>query len=60
MWGIHVLTNLIPSTVLHRERLTRPLATLYRILCTVDDGLRRLPGATRLANSLVVLARRRG
>jgi len=59
MWGIHVLTNLIPSTVLHRERLARPLAALYRILCSVDDGLRRLPGAARVANSLVVLARRR-
>jgi len=60
MWGIHVLTNLIPSTVLHRKRLARPLAALYRILCCVDDGLRRLPVAARLANSLVVLARKRG
>ncbi|MGH7309742.1 MAG: class I SAM-dependent methyltransferase [Candidatus Rokuibacteriota bacterium] len=57
MWGIHMLTNLIPSTVLHRERLVRPLATLYGLLCRVDDGLRRLPAAGRLANSLVVLAR---
>ncbi len=60
VWGIHILTNLIPSTVLHRERLARPLAVLYRILCRADEGLRRLPGAARLANSLVVLARRRG
>lgn len=60
MWGIHVLTNLIPSTVLHRARLARPVAILYGILCSVDDGLRRLWGAARLANSLVVLARRRG
>ena len=60
MWGIHAITNLIPSTVLHRERLARPLAILYRILCSLDDGLRRLSGAARLANSLVVLARRRG
>jgi SAM-dependent methyltransferase len=59
MWGIHAITNLIPSPVLHRERLARPLAILYRILCSVDDGLRRLSGATGLANSLVVLARRR-
>ena len=59
MWGIHVLTNVIPSTVLHREHLAGPLAALYRILCAVDDGLRRVSDATRLANSLVVLARRR-
>jgi SAM-dependent methyltransferase len=60
MWGIHMLTNLIPSTVLHRDRLSRPLAAFYRTLCAVDDGLRRLSTAPRLANSLVVLARRRG
>lgn len=59
-WGIHMLTNLIPSTVLHREDLPRPVTALYRILCSVDNGLRRLSSATLLANSLVVLARRRG
>ncbi len=58
-WGIHMLTNLIPSTVLHRQRLARPLAVLYRLLCRLDDGLRRLPAAARMANSVVVLARRR-
>jgi len=60
MWGIHMVTNLIPSTVLHRQLLAPPLAALYRILGWIDDGLRRLPGAARLANSLVVLARKRG
>jgi SAM-dependent methyltransferase len=60
MWGIHVLTNLIPSTVLHRDRLASPLALLYRTLCSVDDGLRWLGVTARLANSLVVLARKRG
>ncbi len=59
MWGIHVLTNLIPSTVLHRARLARSLDLFYRLLCRVDGGLRRLPASARLANSLVVLARRR-
>jgi SAM-dependent methyltransferase len=58
-WGIHMLTNLIPSTVLHRPRLGRPLAVLYRLLCRLDDGLRRLPAAPGMANSVVVLARRR-
>lgn len=51
-WGIHALTNVIPSTVLHRPRLPRPLAALYRVLCRLDT--RAAPVA--LANSLVVLA----
>jgi MPBQ/MSBQ methyltransferase len=59
MWGIHVLTNLIPSTVLHRARLAPSVDLFYRLLCRVDGGLRRLPATARLANSLVVLARRR-
>lgn len=51
-WGIHALTNLIPSTVLHRPRLARPLAPLYRVLCAVD----RACAPAAFANSLVVLA----
>jgi SAM-dependent methyltransferase len=55
-WGIHVLTNLIPSTVLHRPRLPGPLALVYRGLAALDDALRAWPGHAGLANSLVVLA----
>jgi SAM-dependent methyltransferase len=55
-WGIHAVTNLIPSTVLHRPRLPRALAWAYGALCHLDRTL----GASRLgrgaANSLVVLA----
>jgi hypothetical protein len=51
-WGIHALTNLIPSTVLHRRRLPRPLAALYRVLRAIDTAV--APAA--LANSVVVLA----
>jgi hypothetical protein len=58
VWGIHMLTNLIPSTVLHRPRLARPLGGLYRALAAADGALRRLPGTHRLANSVVVLARK--
>lgn len=58
LWGIHMLTNLIPSTVLHRPRLSRPLAGLFRALGAVDAALRRLPGTHRIANSVVVLARK--
>jgi len=51
-WGIHALTNLLPSTVLHRPRLPRPLAALYRALRAIDTAI--APAA--LANSVVVLA----
>jgi SAM-dependent methyltransferase len=51
-WGIHAITNLIPSTVLHRPRLPRPLAALYRVLRAIDTVI----APASLANSLVVLA----
>jgi len=53
-WGIHSVTNLIPSSVLHRERLARPLAAVYRALRILDRAL--APGAARCANSVVLLA----
>jgi hypothetical protein len=53
-----MLTNLVPSTSLHRPRLSCPLAALFRTLGTVDTALRRIPGSYRLANSLVVLGRK--
>jgi MPBQ/MSBQ methyltransferase len=58
-WGIHALTNLIPSTVLHRERLGRPMAAVFRTLAAVDARLAAFPPARRVANSLVVLAEKR-
>jgi hypothetical protein len=57
-WGIHAVTNVIPSTVLHRERLPRPLAAVFGPLCAIDRRLGRVPPARLLANSLVILARR--
>ncbi len=51
-----MLTNLIPSTILHRKRLGRVTGALYRGLCAIDDRLRRLGLARGLANSLVLLA----
>jgi MPBQ/MSBQ methyltransferase len=51
-WGIHAVTNLVPSTVLHRRRLPRPLAVFYRVLRAADTAL----APTAFANSLVVLA----
>jgi SAM-dependent methyltransferase len=57
-WGIHSVTNLLPSTVLHRPRLGRALARVYRELTRID---RRLAGTwlgRRAAHSLIVLARK--
>jgi MPBQ/MSBQ methyltransferase len=58
-WGIHTITNLIPSTVLHRERLGPLTAALYARLRTVDAWLSTSSFAARLANSLIVLAEKR-
>lgn len=59
-WGIHAATNLIPSTVLHRERVGPVLGALYRGLCAIDRRLASFPPARALANSLMVLARKDG
>jgi SAM-dependent methyltransferase len=58
-WGIHSVTNLIPSTVLHRERLGPLTGALYRRLRALDARLSASPPARCLANSLVVLAEKR-
>jgi SAM-dependent methyltransferase len=59
-WGVHAATNLVPSTLLHRPRLSRGLDALYRGLCVVDRALASRAAGRALANSLVVLARRPG
>ena len=59
-WGIHALTNVIPSTLLHRARLGRGLVRLFATLCSADAALARTGLAWRFANSLVVLGRRDG
>jgi MPBQ/MSBQ methyltransferase len=58
-WGIHSVTNVIPSTVLHRPALSWPLARLYRALRAVDGAVETSRPARALANSLVVLADKR-
>jgi len=57
-WGIHALTNLIPSTVLHRPRLGPLVARIYRGLAAADRAAARRAAAQRLANNLVILARK--
>jgi MPBQ/MSBQ methyltransferase len=58
VWGIHSITNLLPSTVLHRAHLGRRVAAVYRALRGADRALAARWPAVRLANSLVVLARK--
>jgi SAM-dependent methyltransferase len=58
-WGIHALTNVIPSTVLHRAALPRPLAAAYRLLRALDAALGATAPARAIASSLVILAVKR-
>jgi len=55
-WGLHSVTNVIPSTVLHRPRLGRAIGACYRGLCALDRALAATFAGRGLANSLVVLA----
>jgi SAM-dependent methyltransferase len=57
-WGLHGITNLIPSTILHGQRVPRTLGHAYRALRRLDAALIDTPPARALANSLVVLAER--
>ena len=57
-WGIHSVTNLVPSTVFHRPRLGRTLSRVYRMLTRIDRRLVATPLGRGTANSLVVLARK--
>ena len=59
MWGIHSVTGLLPSTLLHRRRLPAVVRPVYAALCAVDRWVTRVPGARGLASSLVVLAAKR-
>ncbi len=55
-WGIHMLTNLIPSTILHGDALSYPVGLLFRQLCKFDRVLQSSRLAHILANSIVILA----
>jgi MPBQ/MSBQ methyltransferase len=57
-WGLHSVTNVIPSTVLHRARLGRSTGALYRGLRALDRAVAATGLGRCLANSLVILAAR--
>jgi MPBQ/MSBQ methyltransferase len=59
-WGLHSVTNVIPSTVLHRPRLGRATGALYRRLRALDGALAATRAGRAVANSLVVVATKRG
>src|SRR5215510_5986331 len=54
VWGIHALTNLIPSTLLHQQHPGRSLVRLFAALGRADAVLGRTGLERRFANSLVV------
>jgi SAM-dependent methyltransferase len=56
-WGIHSVTNLVPSTILHWPRLGSALGRLYGALARMDRMLAGTSIGRCAANSLVVLAR---
>jgi MPBQ/MSBQ methyltransferase len=58
-WGLHGVTNLVPSTVLHRPRLGRLTGALYRGLRGLDGALAGTRAGRVLANSLVILVEKR-
>ncbi len=57
-WGIHTITNLMPSPVLHRPRLPRALRPLYRALRSADARAGSARVMRAIAAHGVVLARK--
>jgi MPBQ/MSBQ methyltransferase len=57
-WGLHSITNVLPSTVLHRPRLSQPFAAIYRALCRLDTALAPTAVGRAFANSLLIVAER--
>jgi len=58
VWAIHAVTGVIPSPALHRPRLSRGLATLYRMLRALDRAVVSVEAAQAWAAHLVLLAER--
>jgi ubiquinone/menaquinone biosynthesis C-methylase UbiE len=38
-WGLHVITNLIPSTVLHEANPSKEIRTLFKFLASIESRL---------------------
>src|SRR5215510_3242320 len=57
-WGIHAITNLMPSPILHRPRLPAALRPLYRALRLADARVSSSRVMRAIAAHGVVLARK--
>jgi len=57
-WGIHAITNLMPSPVLHRPRLPAALRPLYRALRSADSQIGSFRAMRAIAAHGVMLARK--
>jgi len=57
-WGIHAITNVLPSPVLHRPRLSAALRPLYRALRSADARVGSSRALRAIAAHGVVLARK--
>jgi len=57
-WGIHAVTNVMPSPILHRPRLSVALRPLYRALRAVDSRVGSSRPLRAIAAHGVTLARR--
>jgi SAM-dependent methyltransferase len=55
-WGLHTITNLIPSTMLHRPTIPGPLAAFYRVLKALDTRASETALGRALSNGVVVLS----
>lgn len=57
-WGVHGVTNVLPSTVLHRARPGRLARALFRALRPLDTAVSATRWAPHVSNSMVILAER--
>jgi len=57
-WGLHVTTNLIPSTILHKANPSRPLTIIFRALARLEKKVNGRWPPNALGCSLLVLARK--
>lgn len=59
-WGLHFLTNLLPSTVLHRADAGPLVRTIFRQLASLERLVYSVWPFNALACSLLVMAEKKG
>ncbi len=58
-WGLHMLTNIVPSTILHDARPSRRLRGFFNRLAWFEKRIYRNWPFNSLANSILILAHKR-